>query len=154
MDSHVRLWGELVTLLRGMKDLSAQVVAESGYRLEFAGAQVLARLAEHDGVRLTALAAILGLDPSVVSRQVSALERQGWVRRTADPHDRRATLLALTDSGEELVQELRAARARALAQAAPGWTDAELDALTAQLARLNRDVADHSLGLDPHLENA
>jgi DNA-binding MarR family transcriptional regulator len=111
---------------------------------------VLARLAEHDGIRLTDLAGLLGLDPSVVSRQVTSLERQGWVRREADPSDRRATLLALTPTGTELVADLRAARARALARVVPGWTDAELEALADQLGRLNRDVA----AADLELENA
>lgn len=154
MSSHVRLWGEFVTLLRGMKDLSAHAIAGSGVRIELAGAHLLGRITELEPVRLTELAAGMGLDPSSVSRQVTALERSGWVLREEDPTDRRASRLVLTDAGRDVVAALAVARAEALARLTPTWSDAELDALAAGLARLNHDLSTHRAQLDVALENA
>ncbi len=150
MDSRARLWGELSTLLRSMKELSADAIEASDVLIEVAGAHVLSRLSALGPVRLTELACALGLDPSSVSRQVSSLERSGWVRREDDPDDRRATRLVLTATGHDVVDQLTAARAHSLAQVTPDWTDADLHDLTARLARLNQDLHRES----PQLENA
>ncbi|MEU9192356.1 MarR family winged helix-turn-helix transcriptional regulator [Streptomyces hundungensis] len=53
------------------------------------------------------LAPEVGLDRSGVTRRASQLETAGLLRREPDPHDRRATLLALTDEGERTVRALR-----------------------------------------------
>jgi DNA-binding MarR family transcriptional regulator len=143
MTSHVRLWGEFASLLRELKDLNAHVLETAGVRCEVAGAHVLSRLEVLGPVRLTELAGALGLDPSSVSRQVSALERSGWVTREEDPHDRRATRLLLTASGSDVVDVLRKARAEALARVTPDWSAADLDELADRLARLNHDLGTH-----------
>lgn len=154
MNSHAHLWGECLSLLRGMKDLSAQTIAASGVRIELAGAHLLSRLADLGPVRLTELAGALGLDPSSVSRQVTALERSGWLAREDDPTDRRATRLTLTSAGRDVVDALAHARTKALARLTPDWSDADLDALAATLARLNHDLTTNRALLDVALENA
>ena len=151
---HARIWAEFASLLRGLKDLNAHVLETSGARCEVAGAHVLGRLEVLGPVRLTELAASLGLDPSSVSRQVSALERSGWVTREGDEHDRRATRLLLSAEGLEVVGALRAARTEALARVTPGWTAADLDELADRLARLNHDLEANRALLDARLENA
>jgi DNA-binding MarR family transcriptional regulator len=57
------------------------------------------------GCHAKELAARSGLDPSTVSRAVAAMVAQGLVERRADPHDGRATVLALTPDGEALLAE-------------------------------------------------
>ena len=141
MDEHGRLAMELTTLLKGMKDLHTRVVEESDLPCEVAATFVLGRLAALGSVRLTQLAHELALDPSSVSRQVSALERHGLVVKEKDPGDLRAQQLVLTPAGEAAVAALREARARELQRLLPDWAPAELDALTAQLSRLNTDIA-------------
>jgi DNA-binding MarR family transcriptional regulator len=143
MESHARLWGEFALLLRGMKEINAHVIETTGARCEQAGAAVLGRLDLLGPVRLTDLAHALGLDPSSVSRQVTALERRGWVAREKDPSDLRAQRLHLTEQGRAVTSHLRHARAEALAQLTPGWTTAELDDLGGRLARLNHDLEAH-----------
>jgi DNA-binding MarR family transcriptional regulator len=140
MDAHGRLAGELTSLLRGMKDLYTRVVDQSDLPCELAGTFVLGRLEVLGPVRLTQLAHQLGLDPSSVSRQVSALERHGLVVKEKDPHDLRAQQLALTERGAAVVETLRVARAQELARLLPSWTHEELDNLTAALGRLNTDL--------------
>jgi DNA-binding MarR family transcriptional regulator len=143
MESHAQLWGEFAVLLRGMKEINAHVIETTGARCEQAGAAVLGRLDLLGPVRLTDLAHALGLDPSSVSRQVTALERRGWVAREKDPSDLRAQRLHLTEQGSAVVSDLRDARAEALAQLTPDWTTAELDDLAGRLARLNHDLEAH-----------
>lgn len=158
MDSHARLWSEFASLLRGLKDLNAHALEVSGLRIEVAGAHALGKLDLLGPARLTELAHALALDPSSVSRQVASLERAGLVAREPDPSDRRAARLALTEEGREVVETLRAARARALAVLTPGWSDRDVDELADLLARLNADLDAHRpLLLElpaPRLENA
>lgn len=53
------------------------------------------------------LAQEVGLDRSNVTRRASRLETAGLLRREPDPADRRATLLVLTEHGEQTVQATR-----------------------------------------------
>jgi DNA-binding MarR family transcriptional regulator len=143
VESYGRLAGELTLLLRAMKDLHAHALESLHLPCEMAGAFVLARLEALGPIRLTGLAQALGLDPSSVSRQVTALERAGLVVREPDPGDLRAHQLVLTDRGTAAVAALGAARAEALATLTPGWSSQELDDLTDRLARLRNDIATH-----------
>jgi DNA-binding MarR family transcriptional regulator len=61
-------------------------------------------------VRSSELAQLLHIAPRSVTEVVDALETKGLARRSPDPSDRRATLVALTDRGNELSEEVRRAR--------------------------------------------
>ena len=150
----MRLWSEISSLVRGLKDLNAHAIAASGLRIEPAGMHVLGRLATLGPVRLTELAAALGLDPSSVSRQVTAVERAGYVVREADPDDGRATRLVLTEKGHRAVDLVQAKRAQALTVLTPGWTATDLEELATRLARLNTDLSEHGHLLAAELETA
>lgn len=71
------------------------------------GLRVLAR---HDGARLSELAELLHIAARSATEVVDGLEAKGLVQRRRDPHDRRATLVALTSSGAELNAAIRTAR--------------------------------------------
>jgi DNA-binding MarR family transcriptional regulator len=105
-------------------------------------------------VRLTELAAALGLDPSSVSRQVTAMERAGFVVREGDPDDGRATRLGLTEKGHRAVALVQDKRAQALKVLTPTWTPTELEELASRLARLNHDLSTHGPLLAGELEPA
>jgi DNA-binding MarR family transcriptional regulator len=64
----------------------------------------------HQGIRPGELAAHLRVAPRSVTDVVDALEQRGLLERHQDPGDRRATVLALTASGQRLVDETGAAR--------------------------------------------
>jgi DNA-binding MarR family transcriptional regulator len=65
---------------------------------------------EPRGVRSKELAEHLKIAPRSTTEVVDALEAKGLVQRSADPGDRRATLVALTDRGRELADEIRRTR--------------------------------------------
>ena len=59
------------------------------------------RFIDPAGSRLTALAARSGLTKQAIGEVVDELERLGYVERTADPNDRRAKIIRLTERGAE-----------------------------------------------------
>ena len=140
MESYASLGAELGSLIRVMKDLHAHVIQQAALQCEVAGAVVLGRLSQLGPVRLTDLAQNLMLDPSSVSRQVSALERVGLVTKEKDPVDLRAQRLVLTERGEQAVNAVRASFADALARLTPGWTKKDIEDLVDRMARLNNDL--------------
>lgn len=140
---------ELVLLFRSLKSLHVVILAEAGVRLEMPAAAVLARLDEGGQQRVSAVAEALHLDLSSVSRQVTALEREGWVRRERDPADSRAALLELTEPGRDVLSRVRDARLALLRERLPGWTPDELEHFAAQLRRFRTDVTPQDL---PHAE--
>ena len=131
---------ELVTLIRGLRELHVAIVEFGAHRIEVSALTLLARLSELAPARLSSLAGAMCLDLSTVSRQVPALERAGWVVRAQDPDDRRAQLLDLSPSGHAMLEEIRRSRAQVLARILPDWSADELRAFAAQLARFNRAV--------------
>jgi DNA-binding MarR family transcriptional regulator len=56
-----------------------------------------------DGMRPSVLAEALHIAPRSATEVADALEERGWVQRAADPTDRRATTLTLTDAGHDLL---------------------------------------------------
>lgn len=153
-DSYTRLWSEFAALLTGMKNVNGHALEITGVRCEQAGAAVLGRLKVLGPVRLTDLANALGLDPSSVSRQVTALERAGWIAREKDPVDQRAQRLQLTDKGREVVAAVQRAREQALEQLTPDWSAQDIDDLASRLARLNHDLETHRGLLSARQETA
>ncbi|WP_088348794.1 MULTISPECIES: MarR family winged helix-turn-helix transcriptional regulator [Rhodomicrobium] len=75
---------------------------------------LLAHLAWLDGITIGALAERLIMDPTTLTRNLRPLERDGFVTHEADPRDRRARRLKLTESGRER-----------LAKAKPAWLAAQ-----------------------------
>ncbi|MDW5324217.1 MarR family winged helix-turn-helix transcriptional regulator [Plantactinospora sp. KLBMP9567] len=81
-----------------------------------------------------------GLDPSTVSRAVAALVARGLVTRRADPADRRASFLVLTDEGRTALADARDWYGDLLCAALADWSPAEIDALTSALDRFVTDI--------------
>jgi DNA-binding MarR family transcriptional regulator len=87
------------------------------------------------------LAARCGLDASTISRAVSTLVARGLVRRSADPADRRACILTMTEAGRAALADLERQQAEMLAAALRDWSQAEVDAFAAALARFVNDAS-------------
>jgi DNA-binding MarR family transcriptional regulator len=75
---------------------------------------VLGVVARRGPIRLSELAEVEGLNPTMLSRVVAALDEAGLVRRRPDPEDRRAGLLEVTATGRRTHERLRAERGRVL----------------------------------------
>ncbi|WP_051385745.1 MarR family winged helix-turn-helix transcriptional regulator [Actinokineospora inagensis] len=93
--------------------------------------------------RSSALAEAIHSDPSTVSRQVAALVKDGLVERRADPEDGRASLLAVTEAGTDLLKEQRNRMALSLARMVRHWDPADLDTFVRLFERFLADHANH-----------
>ena len=89
-----------------------------------------------DGVRQKTLTEELRVNPSSVSELISKLENDGYVRRTVDPADKRATLITLTELGEARAAELADERNERLEKAFGALTDEEKEQLITLLEKL------------------
>jgi DNA-binding MarR family transcriptional regulator len=94
---------------------------------------VLGRIGPCSAARL---AAEIGIDRSGASRYADRLEEIGLVQRTADPIDRRATLLSLTAEGRRVIDELNGVLADYLHEMLRGWPRGQAEALVDGLERL------------------
>lgn len=79
-------------------------------------ASVLATAAVHGPVRITELAEIEGVNPTMLSRIVGKLEAAGLLARRPDPQDGRAALVEATAEGARLHAQVRAERTRLIAE--------------------------------------
>jgi DNA-binding MarR family transcriptional regulator len=89
-------------------------------------------------LRLGDLAAAEGIAPSTLTRLVSALEESGYVRRDADPRDARASTLAITQAGHEMLESLRAEGTAMLTESLAMLTPEQRSALATALPVLER----------------
>jgi len=76
----------------------------TAHQLSHRDATILVHLDRRTPVRLTRLAAHLGLAASTLSEAVAHLAALGYVQKTTDARDRRVTLLALTARGAVAVR--------------------------------------------------
>lgn len=109
-------------------------------RLDRSGYLLARTLHGRGATTIGALAAELGLDATTVTRQVAAMDADGLVRRSRDPHDGRACLVELTDEGVARMREVRAAREERVARLLHDWTDDDRRELGALLARFNAAI--------------
>ncbi|GAA3025820.1 MarR family winged helix-turn-helix transcriptional regulator [Actinokineospora globicatena] len=93
--------------------------------------------------RSSALAEAIHSDPSTVSRQVATLVKDGLVERRADPEDGRASLLAVTEAGVDLLKRQRALMALSLAKMVSHWDHEDLDTFVRLFERFLADHADY-----------
>jgi DNA-binding MarR family transcriptional regulator len=135
--------GALVAIARriNLPRVHERVMVRAGVTgIDRASYVTLSRIADHGPLRLSELAALLGVDLSAVSRQVASIERHGLVDRTADPSDRRAAVVELSDDGRRVLEQLRAAARARLTELLADWTDDERVELARALTRFNDAV--------------
>jgi DNA-binding MarR family transcriptional regulator len=111
--------------LRGhMSRLHECLTGAAGVRVDRAGYLVLRAVEAEGPLRLTDLATLMQVEPSTISRHAADLTARGWLEKQRDPDDRRACLLAVTESGREIVTGIESARRRVLRSVLSSW-DAE-----------------------------
>jgi DNA-binding MarR family transcriptional regulator len=109
-----------------------------GDRLTRTQASVLATVVRLGPIRLSELAEIEGVNPTMLSRIVAKLEETGLFRRHPDPVDGRVVLVEATDAGRAEQQRQRTERS---------------ELLTARLAALPPEQAAELLAALPALES-
>jgi DNA-binding MarR family transcriptional regulator len=97
---------------------------------------VLTTVAAHDGIRPTEIAEALDMVPSSVSRHVAALASEHLVELIGNPHDRRSSLVQVTEAGRETLRRFDETGRDASAAVLADWSTADVRALTDLLRRL------------------
>jgi DNA-binding MarR family transcriptional regulator len=101
---------------------------------------VLFILSKHGPMRASEVAREILLDLSTVSRHLRVLEDEGHIVKSADPDDKRAFQVGLTERGHDFVQEFWRNRVAVVHRALSGWTGDDVRALTELLDRFVRDT--------------
>lgn len=109
--------------------------------LSLTRAKVLMRLDDHGPMNQATLAGLLGFAPRSVTDAVDGLERDGLVVRQEDPTDRRARILALTDSGRVALETARQARTTTFEEIFADLSAAERTTLLRLLSKLRTTIS-------------
>jgi DNA-binding MarR family transcriptional regulator len=129
-------------LLLALMTISRRIRARTAHdsELDPASAILLHHVAEGAPLRVSTLARCARLDSSTVSRHVRHLEELGYLARSGDPEDRRATRLRLTEAGRARLDEAMRAKAALVDRATADWPQEDRDQLTALLTRLVESI--------------
>jgi DNA-binding MarR family transcriptional regulator len=123
------------------RDAARARADRSGVHLSQPAIAILAALRSAGAVRLSELSRLTGLEAPLISREVGELGGSKHVRRTADPSDGRAGIVALTPKGRRASEAYREAADEILAESFASWTVADLHDLAGLLERVARDFA-------------
>src|SRR3954469_13747632 len=135
-----RITSTLSQLIRTGRHISARAASQIYGDLPSFGWTLLVPLERDGEQRCSALAARAGVDVSVVSRQVAALEKAGYVERRPDPRDGRASLIGLPPAGPAALVTTRAERAHWAASALASWEEQDAEQLAPLLEGLLADL--------------
>ncbi|WP_067428726.1 MarR family winged helix-turn-helix transcriptional regulator [Nocardioides jensenii] len=105
--------GDLVTYAARLVRASRQHV----HHTPPAGVRVLSLLDEHGPSGISQLATYDRTSQPTMSGAVAGLVERGWVSKTPDPKDARASLVRLTDAGRDALGVVRRRNAEAVAEA-------------------------------------
>ncbi|HEX3488016.1 MAG TPA: MarR family transcriptional regulator [Streptosporangiaceae bacterium] len=111
-------------------------------RVDRAGYLAMRTLDALGPVSANGLARALGLDASTVTRQITALERQGYVERCANPADGRSCTIVLTPLGSRAMSEVQRERREQIQLLVSDWDEDGQADLGTSLSRLNAALVD------------
>jgi DNA-binding MarR family transcriptional regulator len=104
--------------------------------------QVLATLANNEGINQSGLAWLLEIEPITLGRIIDKLQVLRLIERHPDPSDRRAWLLHLTPAARPKLTQLRGLADVTRAEALAGVPEADTERLLSTLQALKANLAD------------
>lgn len=120
--------------------LERRVAVHSGVPIGLAAVGVLGHVVAEGPLRLSDLAAVARMHPAALTRQVQALEAEGYIERRSDPLDRRAAVVQATPAGRTALRRVQAANDEIMSGQLADWTTEELEELVEQMERLITDL--------------
>jgi DNA-binding MarR family transcriptional regulator len=133
-----------VTYLAGRARQHERLMSLAGLALDRAAVAILRHIAESEPLRPGVLAVRLSVEASHVTRQLRQLEQDGYVIRVADPDDRRAQRIQITDAGLAAVERIREVSRRGMEMALAGWSEEDIEQLAALFRRMVGDFVTHA----------
>ncbi|TDD53564.1 MarR family transcriptional regulator [Kribbella antibiotica] len=129
-------------LIRAVRCIEHKHLMPGASNLRRADASVLKVLMTDGEQRGKELAAKLGVDASVVSRQLATLEADGLVSRRPDPADARVGLVRVSDDGKARLEAMYSAYTKQLRSALADFDDDALGEAAGVLKRLAHAVTE------------
>jgi DNA-binding MarR family transcriptional regulator len=114
---------------------------QPGDQIDYSSIPILKLLSHQGPMRLSAVAHVLGLDASTVSRHARQLEDRGLLERTDDPEDRRASRVALSARGAACLIEGYESRRELLTRSLVDLSEQEQETLRLLLHRVTVALA-------------
>jgi DNA-binding MarR family transcriptional regulator len=126
---------ELAVGIRSVIGRLSRGLRQAGSQSDLSPSQyeVFGTIARRGDLKLSDLAAIEGINPTLLSRIVAKLEADQLVKRAPDAEDRRVAHVVPTAKGRRRYEQIRNARTDAVSLAIAGLTDAERRRLAAAL---------------------
>ena len=124
----------------GSRSTFARQAAAGGVALRQPSYDLLRVMIDAGPVAMGKLARLAHMDVGMATREVRSLVDEGLVARIPDPHDRRVTLVGLTDAGEAAVTALMEVRTRHLQKALSAWPKSDLEQLDQLLTKFLEDT--------------
>ncbi|NKY44143.1 MarR family transcriptional regulator [Nocardia cerradoensis] len=124
---------ELTAFARRARGRAAELHPE----LPLVAYSILDLVIARDGCLAAELAEYFVLDKSTMSRQVAALEKQGYLVKEVDPANRRNHVLRATPEGRRVAADSERARSAAVNERFRDWDDRDVAQLAAYLERYN-----------------
>jgi DNA-binding MarR family transcriptional regulator len=155
MPTRTQVEQETVERLRVALAITARHLrsTEAGEGLTPTELSILATISRRGALRLTELAEIERVNPTMLSRIAGRLAEARLISREADAEDRRAARVRATPAGLALHERIRAQRRASLAAHLDELSDEDIAALLAALPALEalaeglrRDAPGHSTG--------
>lgn len=133
-----------ITVLMRRAEASRRATAVAPHRaLDRAAYLILRQLDEHGPQSVNGIAQALSLDGSTVTRQVTAMERDGLVTRARDVSDGRVIMVEPTRSGRNRMNMVRRARRELYRDILADWSDDDRRDLARLLTALNASISRH-----------
>ncbi|WP_344668029.1 MarR family winged helix-turn-helix transcriptional regulator [Catenulispora yoronensis] len=130
-----RVTEAVLTASRLLVAVSARSLNEVRDSLTLPQFRTLAVLSSRGPLRLTRLAEHLGVNPSTAMRMAERLTATGMLTRSANPENRRESMLGLTEAGHAVVDQVTARRRHEISgivgRMAPGHRARLVEALEA-----------------------
>jgi DNA-binding MarR family transcriptional regulator len=108
--------------------------------------RLLAALRDKDGLSVSEIADLIGVDQPRASRLVNESAERGLVTRRADERDARRSVVELTEQGRSILTKTNESRRTAVADAVAGFTPEETATFAALLTRFVADWTQHDGG--------
>ena len=112
---------------QAVKNHTNRALAAAGVRITVAQSGILLLLKHQDRERISELGRILAIENSAMTGLLDRLERSGFVKRVADPADRRIVLICLTPAGMEEAEKAKSIIRRINDEIKAGFLDREIE---------------------------
>lgn len=104
--------------------------------------RILGYLARNEGINQAGLADLLEIRPMTLVRQIDRMEDTGWIERRADPGDRRARRLFLTEKGRRVLSRIWDVASETRGEALARLSVSEADELIEMLRRVHATLSE------------